>query len=118
MEVQFFSKTVNELNSEILAEMYHLFERYYVDVSFEQFKIDIQEKTHVLFIRNKQNVLVGFSTIFRKKVPDVGKGVFMFSGDTVIREDYLGKLNTYKKHFFILYCKQNYHLHFNQSTVC
>lgn len=90
MEVQFFSRTVKQLNSEILSEMYHLFEKYYVDISYEQFIEDLNEKTHVMFIRNEHNVLVGFSTIFKKKMPDVGRGTFLYSGDTVIREDYWG----------------------------
>ena len=33
---------------------------------------------------------MGFSTIFRKNLPQVGKGTFLYSGDTVLREDYWG----------------------------
>jgi len=102
MEVQFFSKSVSQLNTSILSEMYHLFEKYYVDISYEQFIHDLNEKTHVLFIRNEQNALVGFSTIFRKKMPEVGKGTFLYSGDTVIREDYWGTKYLQKAFFYFI----------------
>lgn len=102
MEVRFFSKTIEQLNPMTLSEMYHLFEKYYVDISYDQFVEDLKEKTHVLFIRNEQNVLVGFSTIFRKKMPDVGEGTFLYSGDTVIREDYWGTKYLQKAFFYFI----------------
>jgi hypothetical protein len=102
MDVQFFSKKVNELQPSIQQEMYLLFEKYYVDISFTQFQNDLSEKTHVLFIRNNKNELVGFSTIFRKKIKDAGPGTFLYSGDTVIREDYWGSKFLQKAFFWFI----------------
>jgi Na+-translocating ferredoxin:NAD+ oxidoreductase RnfD subunit len=69
--------------------MFELFSRYYVDVSYQKFCEDLREKTHVFLFRDRQGI-VGFSTIFRKPLPDVAPGLFLFSGDTVVREDYWG----------------------------
>jgi hypothetical protein len=80
---------VGALSDATIAEMFVLFEKYYVDVSEAQFRSDLMEKTHVLMFRASDE-LIGFSTIFRKRIPAVGRGIFLFSGDTVIREDYWG----------------------------
>jgi hypothetical protein len=80
---------VNRLPSELITEMYHLFEKYYIDISQEQFRSDLFEKTHV-FLFYHQKKLVGFSTIFRKAIPTIAPGLFLFSGDTVLHEDYWG----------------------------
>lgn len=102
MEVQFFSKKIGELSPQIISEMYALFEKYYVDISFEQFNEDLKEKTHVMFIRNDKNELVGFSTIFRKKIKTAGTGTFLYSGDTVIRQDYWGSKFLQKAFFWFI----------------
>lgn len=82
---------VTSLSDEMIAEMYHLFEIYYVDITTEQFRKDLFEKTHVFIFRSRANrELVGFSTIFRKPIPAIAPGLFIFSGDTVLREDYWG----------------------------
>jgi hypothetical protein len=81
--------SVGALSDATISEMFDLFEKYYVDVSAAQFRSDLMEKTHVLMFRAGDE-LIGFSTIFRKRIPAVGQGIFLFSGDTVIREDYWG----------------------------
>jgi hypothetical protein len=84
-------QAVGTLSDSTMAEMFRLFEKYYIDVSEAQFRSDLMEKTHVFMFRAPATgELVGFSTIFRKRIPSVGQGVFLFSGDTVIREDYWG----------------------------
>jgi hypothetical protein len=80
---------VGALSDTTIADMFSLFERYYVDVSHAQFRSDLMEKTHV-FMFWAGDELIGFSTIFRKRIPIVGDGIFLFSGDTVIREDFWG----------------------------
>lgn len=102
MDVRFFSKAVNELTEKNLGEMYFLFEKYYVDISYELFLEDLREKTHVMFIRNENSELVGFSTIFRKKMASVGRGTFLYSGDTVIRQDYWGTKFLQKAFFYFI----------------
>jgi hypothetical protein len=102
MEVRFFSKLVIELTEKNLGEMYFLFEKYYVNISYDLFLNDLKEKTHVMFIRNEKDELVGFSTIFRKKIPKISKGTFLYSGDTVIRQDYWGTKYLQKAFFYFI----------------
>lgn len=70
--------------------MYSLFERYYVDISFSMFSKDLAEKDHVLIFFENEEV-VGFSTIMSKKLPEIGRGVFLFSGDTVMDQRVQGR---------------------------
>lgn len=78
-----------ELTESDRKEMFTLFAEYYTDVSYEQFTQDLAEKTHVFVFKDTQG-WVGFSTILRKKIPEIAPGYFLFSGDTVIRKDYWG----------------------------
>lgn len=80
---------VSALSDSLREEMYALFAEYYEGVSREQFLIDLAEKTHV-FLFHTAGEIVGFSTIFRKHIPEAGEGLFLYSGDTVIRRDYWG----------------------------
>ena len=80
---------VGALSEQTMSEMFDLFEKYYVEVSEAQFRSDLMEKTHVLMFKSGDE-LIGFSTIFRKRIPAVGEGTFLFLGDTVIREDFWG----------------------------
>jgi len=80
---------VTSLSDKSISEMAKLFEQYYVDISLEQFRSDLFEKTHVFMFTDKKKI-VGFSTIFRKHIPSVGPGTFLFSGDTVLMEEYWG----------------------------
>jgi hypothetical protein len=80
---------VSLLDESTIETMYSVFELYYTDTSAEQFRKDLFEKTHVFLCYSKKE-LVGFSTIFRKKIPAIGPGLFLFSGDTVLKEKYWG----------------------------
>jgi hypothetical protein len=85
--------------------MYSLFEQYYVDVSFECFCSDLAEKTH-LFIFRSNGRLAGFSTIFRKRFPAIGKHTYLFSGDTVLHEDFWGTKALQKSFFWYILCSK------------
>jgi len=88
-----FSKTVTvkKIDAKMRKRMFSLLERYYDDVEFSRFEKDLAEKTHVLlFFERKTRELVGFSTVYRKRIEDVAPGIFIFSGDTVLREDCWG----------------------------
>lgn len=73
----------------VRADMFRLLERYYADVSFEQFCADLVEKDHV-FSFWYGNRLIGFSTVMCKPQAEPVKAVYIFSGDTVIDEDFWG----------------------------
>lgn len=82
-------------------EMYGLFEEYYVDVSFQRFCEDLSEKTH-LFSFHADGRLVGFSTIFRKRVSCLGRATYLFSGDTVLHRDFWGAKALQKSFFWYI----------------
>lgn len=102
MEVIFFSKKVGELRPIDIREMYSLYEKYYTSVSFDLFVSDLHEKTHVLILKNKSGEWVGFSTIFLKRFPDLTRGQFLYSGDTVVREDFWGTKYLQKAFFYFI----------------
>ena len=79
------------LSPENLREFFLLFQIYYQDVTWERFTADLAEKTHLLVfedIRARGAVrLVGFTTILLgTEIGDTS----IFSGDTVIHEDFWG----------------------------
>lgn len=95
--------TIEELTSDLKVQMFKLFEQYYDHVTYERFLQDLNEKTHVFFFHEPEtNRLVGFSTIFRKVIPEIAPGVFLFSGDTVIHEDYWGSKALQKSFFWFI----------------
>jgi hypothetical protein len=79
---------ISDLSAVDIAEMFTLFSQYYSDVSFEKFKSDLSEKTHV-FVHKDESGWVGFSTIFRKKISGL-PGTYLYSGDTVLKESHWG----------------------------
>lgn len=94
---------VSSLTPELKSQMFKLFEKYYDHVSYERFLADLHEKTHVFFFYEKPTQrLVGFSTIFRKALPSIADGSFLFSGDTVIHEDYWGSKALQKSFFWFI----------------
>ncbi len=97
------NKLVKDLSDKLIREMFVLFEKYYDHVDYERFASDLKEKTHVFFFYEvKTNRLVGFSTIFRKTIPEIAPGTFLFSGDTVIHEDYWGSKALQKSFFWFI----------------
>lgn len=94
---------VESLSSEQIKIMFDLFQAYYDHVSFERFVQDLKEKTHVfMFYEKGSQRLVGFSTIFRKSLPKICRGSFLFSGDTVIHHDFWGSKALQKSFFFFI----------------
>jgi len=99
------SKTVSvrNLSDSLHNEMFQLFSEYYDSVDFKKFILDLQEKTHVFLFFNPQNQsLVGFSTIMRKSFPHIARGIFLFSGDTVMHKDYWGAKALQKSFFWFI----------------
>jgi hypothetical protein len=94
---------MEKATSSLKQEMFELFEEYYDHVTYERFLADLNEKTHVFLFHEKgTNRLVGFSTIYRKKMKSVAPGIFLFSGDTVIHEDYWGSKALQKSFFWFI----------------
>ncbi len=94
---------VEDLSEALKRDMFSLFEKYYDYVDFDRFLTDLNEKTHVFFFYEQGTKrLVGFSTIFRKEIPEIASGLFLFSGDTVIHEDYWGSKALQKSFFWFI----------------
>lgn len=95
--------TIDQVTEEMQKEMFALFEKYYDHVDYSRFVEHLKEKTHIFIFSDKsQNEIIGFSTIFRKSLPHVGPGIFLFSGDTVIHQDYWGNKMLHKSFFQFL----------------
>src|SRR4051812_17542361 len=89
---------VSSIDETLKRDLFALFEKYYVEISYSLFCADLAEKDHVLLCWDGNRV-IGFSTAFRRRIPEIGPGVFLFSGDTVMHEDYWGS-NILKSTFF------------------
>lgn len=71
--------------------MYQIMQRYYNNVSREQFEIDLYEKTDVILLLNAVGTIVGFSTLLNKKMKIAGRDILaLYSGDTVLDRAYWG----------------------------
>jgi hypothetical protein len=108
-QVVFRTLAAPALREEEARSMFALFERYYVDVSFERFLADLREKTHVLLFfapepgnpRRWPGRVVGFSTAVLTALPAIPGATFLFSGDTVVESDWQGA-GLLQRAFFLL----------------
>lgn len=89
----------SDLTEKQVKEMYDLYAKYYDTTTFETFRSDLSEKTHVIiFYKNSQ--IIGFATKFLKEIPEISRGIFLFSGDTVMEKDYWGSKKLQKAFFW------------------
>jgi hypothetical protein len=78
---------VGELSASDRAEMWLLMTAYYLGVEPQQFEADLDEKEHVILLRNGSTTgrIVGFSTLMRLDLEVAGQPVVtVFSGDTIV----------------------------------
>ena len=80
---------VPEISTSTKETMFALLDEHYAGVSFAQFEEDLSEKDHV-FTFWCGDELAGFSTIMRRRLPELSRAVFLFSGDTVIDKRFWG----------------------------
>src|SRR5262249_49808313 len=75
------------------VQMFALMQRYYDEVSREQFLKDLAKKDDViLLLDDSEQQIRGFSTLVSIRLRHRGKIVHgIFSGDTVIEKDYWGQ---------------------------
>lgn len=79
------------LNEELILQMYDLYFKYYEKTTFEIFKNDLNEKTHIILLFNKKDSsLIGFSTLKRVRIKKPVNCTYIFSGDTVIDKEFWG----------------------------
>jgi hypothetical protein len=89
----------SDLTDQHQAQMYEVYAKYYDTTTFEIFKKDLSEKTHVIIFTHHGRI-IGFATKFLKEIPELGKGLFLFSGDTVMEQEYWGSKKLQKAFFW------------------
>lgn len=73
------------------AKMYQIFIKYYDNVTLKTFLKDFNKKDYVCMMRNRDNDIVGFSTMATIKVSYKGSThLAIFSGDTIVEKKYWG----------------------------
>lgn len=78
--------------SELRREMFELFRRHYDEVTFELFARDLEEKEHVIVLRDGEGTLRGFSTVRTFELTVEGERLrLLFSGDTIIEHGWWGE---------------------------
>lgn len=85
-------KPVEKITLLDMKSMYGIFEKYYLNTTFQIFKKDLMEKTGIFIIREPKNdLIVGFSTVVERdfEVNGIVRHAF-FSGDTIIEQAYWG----------------------------
>ncbi len=84
---------VDKLSDATVEEMFVLFAAYYDNIDREQFRKDLLEKDDVfLFCDKTEGKVQGFSTVVCLEKNVAGKKVqALFSGDTVMHQDYWGQ---------------------------
>lgn len=102
---------VKEITISQIEEMHTLFNRYYDNAEFKQFKTDLLDKDHVIILYKKGTPYIkGFSTIKTLNTMVNGKKVRgMYSGDTVVDKEFWGQGtlgNAFLKHLFLEKCKK------------
>lgn len=84
--------SVDNLTNSLIENAFKLYQNYYEQVSFENFKRDLYAKDKIILIfEKKSGTLRGFSTLLLKNFYLKGKEHrVIFSGDTIIDERYRG----------------------------
>ena len=97
-------------------QMWALLERYYNNVTREQFDRDLSQKTHVILLHSRHTgELKGFSTLVGRQMETQGRRWWMvFSGDTIIDRDYWGQQSLQRR--FTLYMLTQRLLHPTQPV--
>ncbi len=89
------------ISPEIIMNMFKLFSRFYEDISFSQFCLDLKDKDHVILAFDKKtDDLKGFTTIKVYKTSIANRSVnVLYSGDTIVDPQYWGQTALHKALF-------------------
>jgi hypothetical protein len=88
-KVQTAVAPVSHVGPDLREEMFSLMLRHYRGMERDAFHADLAEKDDVLLFRTGGR-LIGFSTIFCKRFPWLCDATFLFSGDTVVDQQWWG----------------------------
>ena len=82
---------ITDLKPDDISQMWGIFNKYYAGSTRDIFESDLNDKTYIFLLRDRlRDSIVGFSTIKEFSIEGV-KGRFLFSGDTIVEQDYWGK---------------------------
>ncbi len=92
------------LSENQLKSMFNIFNKYYSGVTFENFLKDIKNKSHVFLMTDRNSKKIeGFSTIVATTIDFQGSKIrVLFSGDTVVNEQYWGQKALVKAFFWFM----------------
>lgn len=96
--------SVASLSALDIDTMWRLYERYYADVTHARFLSDLNEKQHVILLRDTgSQAIEGFSTVkLIKGVSDQRPYVAVYSGDTIVSKPYWGQTSLQQTFFLLL----------------
>lgn len=79
---------------QLRSNLFQIFEKYYQDISFDQFNEDLSRKDYALVLKDSCGQLRGFSTIEFIAFEFKGQKYHcLFSGDTIIEKEFWGELS-------------------------
>ena len=83
---------VSQFSSQQIDTLYRLMSKYYEGFSESEFRTDLAKKNDIILLLDPTKIIVGFSTIEIKPMPDDQGNtiVAIFSGDTVLEKNYWG----------------------------
>ncbi len=91
-DLEYRIETVDGLGEDTVGDMFALYSRYYDGTSEQLFRRDLAEKQYVIFLRDEQDRMQGFSTVAVTEHRFEGKPVrSFFSGDTVVDQRFWGQ---------------------------
>ncbi|MCB1180215.1 MAG: hypothetical protein KDK36_21735, partial [Leptospiraceae bacterium] len=86
-------KKSNELNDELINQLFQIMDEYYLNTDKNEFFKDLQQKDTILILYDINNIPVGFTTWVTKQFSFSGiQGKYVYSGDTVIKKEASGSL--------------------------
>jgi hypothetical protein len=92
-----------ELNENVVEQMYQLMLSYYDNCRKEKFLADLYQKDGVLLVRDPNDDVCGFTTYVLFETAFQGEKIHVFySGDTIIREEFWGRMSTVRLFIFLL----------------
>jgi hypothetical protein len=81
-----------ELGDAIVAELFHLYARYYAPTTLAVFARDLASKSYSIVVRDPKGRIRGFSTVARfSMMSEAGEIEVLFSGDTVVERSFWGE---------------------------
>ncbi len=105
-----------------MVEMYQLMTRYYDGMQLDRFEKDFREKDYIILLKESSNHdIIGFSTfqMINKNIDGIAHSV-LFSGDTIVDENFWGQLELPRiwLEFVVSYQQENPQVQLYWFLIC